>query len=430
MRRIQQLLIAVLFIVGVVSWGAGPQTGGFGMGGNPRPTAISYAAFQAFPASGAGLSGPCSTTAPTGARGQVLTFTRASTATCTKTSAGGLTLTGIANGDLVSVASNVARVQYNNGSLGLKTEDISRTNSVLQSQSFDNVYWTNDVTPTANFATAPDGNTTAQRYQFVATSGVTRSVAFVSGGCPAGAVPFAQSLYVRGTSGSGTMDLCAKDLSTSPCTPCSFVSTSWSRCIFSGTSASPGYFMFGNASQYNGGTSRSANDVLVWGGQCEDGAFVSSYIPTTTVTVNRPVQSAAMSSALMTTGSDFSFAQSFVSDSNLNACAGFFAISNASSGPGIYSCFTNSATFRAQSGGFFADSAATAFSAFKWNTGIRWGGAWNRATNISTAYTDGIAGTPSAATPTVTSTSWSAIQFLGMGIHTKVCADPSQTRCR
>lgn len=37
--------------------------------------------FEAFPASGAGTFGPCSTTAPTGARGETLTFTRASAAT-------------------------------------------------------------------------------------------------------------------------------------------------------------------------------------------------------------------------------------------------------------------------------------------------------------------------------------------------------------
>ena len=46
------------------------------------PQGPAYAFFEAFPASGAGTFGACSTTPPTGAKGETLTFTRASVAEC------------------------------------------------------------------------------------------------------------------------------------------------------------------------------------------------------------------------------------------------------------------------------------------------------------------------------------------------------------
>ena len=42
----------------------------------------SYAFFEAFPASGAGTLGVCATSNPSGAKNEVLTFTRASNGTC------------------------------------------------------------------------------------------------------------------------------------------------------------------------------------------------------------------------------------------------------------------------------------------------------------------------------------------------------------
>ena len=107
-----------------------------------------YAFFEAFPASGAGTSGACSTTAPTGARGETLTFTRASSATCTKTASGGLATTGIADGDLVSLGSGVARVMYDSASvlgLGVEAQGI---NVLLRSNAPGNALWADVGTPT------------------------------------------------------------------------------------------------------------------------------------------------------------------------------------------------------------------------------------------------------------------------------------------
>ena len=64
----KKLFVALFLLLPTVILAGGPTVGGFGFGGNTR-NAQSYAFFEAFPASGAGTSGPCSTTNPTGAMG-------------------------------------------------------------------------------------------------------------------------------------------------------------------------------------------------------------------------------------------------------------------------------------------------------------------------------------------------------------------------
>jgi hypothetical protein len=120
--------------------------------------------FEAFPASGAGTFGPCSTTAPTGSKNEVLTFTRASNGTCTKTATGGLATTGIANGDLVVLSTNVARVEYDSaGTLGLLVEAASSPgNLCVRSAAICNAAWSDIGTPgcAADSLAGPWGTTT------------------------------------------------------------------------------------------------------------------------------------------------------------------------------------------------------------------------------------------------------------------------------
>ena len=92
-----------------------------------------WAFFEAFPLGGAGTTAACSTTPPTGAKGEALTFARTGNATCTRTATGGLATSGIANGDLVVMSANQPRVEYDSaGTLGLLVES-ARTNSALRS---------------------------------------------------------------------------------------------------------------------------------------------------------------------------------------------------------------------------------------------------------------------------------------------------------
>lgn len=208
--------------------------------------------------------------------------------------------TGIANGDLVVLTANQYAVQPGGDGTGALGLSIWRgaTNYILRSEAIDNAAWTGfgDFIPTvtANFGVAPDGTTTADRVQFAATTAAQRTFMFQAA-CPVGAL--ALSCFVKGVSTSGTMDLGTSVTGGWVFADCTFVSTSWTRCLVEGLdgTAAASLFSFGNTSSVNGGTARSANDVLVWGCQCEIGGRVSPYIPTAGATVTRGAELATAS---------------------------------------------------------------------------------------------------------------------------------------
>lgn len=279
--------------------------------------------FEAFPASGAGTFGPCSTTAPTGARGETLTATRGSSAMCPKN---GPATTGIQPGDLVLMSTNQPRVSYV-GSLLTYLRESSRTNNVLRSQEIDNAAWANSqsgapFTPVLNGADAvlaPDNTTTAEDYSFAAISGtIDYGYRFQTVGCPSGAVATA-SCYARSISGGTTIDLTVQTGAGSwTTTPCTIATTGYTQCIApaitTGVGSSAFYVGMGAVTS---ATTRSAARVALWGCQCEAGAWASTYLPTTSATVTRSADSALTATLATGIGPRFSLGASFamVSDS-------------------------------------------------------------------------------------------------------------------
>lgn len=253
------------------------------------------------PTSGAGMGVACACTAPSGAKGETFSFSRSGSAMCSKV---GYATTGIANGDLVNCASSdTPRVVQSQGSLGVMVES-SSTNLALRSQEFDNAAWVKDSvgvalpTVTANAATAPDGTVTADQVDFPATTALQHSVLIQTHGDVTGSHAF--TLYVRGVSSGGSFDVCNGN-ATFGCTTCTFVSTSWTRCLDTRSSISSGMVFVGNYSDSNGGIVRSANSVYLWGAQVEARTYGTSYIPTVAASATRNGELSGFTKSVPTT---------------------------------------------------------------------------------------------------------------------------------
>lgn len=266
------------------------------------PQGASLAFFEAFPANGAGTSGACSTTPPTGAKGEVLSFTRASNGTCTKTAAGGLATTGIADGDLVVLSSNQPRVEYDSGGvLGLLVE-ASRTNVNLQSANLADAVYSNVGTPTvtANTTVSPDGTTTMATIQDTsgaALEGRSQTVTVTAG------QPYTLSVFVKaGTLSAVTVSL---DGTTATCT--SLSATTSTRCIVTDASASGAAIV---ASVTAGTVVGDTGSFAAWGQQVEPGLYATSYIPTGAGTATRAGESAYFAASFFSTAGGASMALS------------------------------------------------------------------------------------------------------------------------
>lgn len=265
------------------------------------------------------MTAPCACTNPTGAKGETITLARASAGFCTKADV----TANIANGDLVSCSSNQARVMPGGdgaSSVGLLIEP-SRTNVVLRSEAIDNAAWTptgvgaTAPTVTADNATAPNNAATAERVDFAATAAGQES-SVVQAGVGGAGFTGSTSIFVKGVSGSGTIDVCTNTGAADTCTACAFVSATWTRCSqLAATVGAATALSIGNLTRINGGTVRSANNVYLWGVQTEATGLVSSYIATAAASATRASETASFSVSLAnTTGS---MAASLTPETNL-----------------------------------------------------------------------------------------------------------------
>jgi hypothetical protein len=260
--------------------------------------AASSAALAAAVASGSVGDYPtlCPTLLLDFANGQALdariTFTRASTATRVN-----------ARGLVETLAANMPRFDFDPVTLacrGLLVEE-QRTNLLTYSEQFDHANWGAKIncTVTANAATAPDGNATADALTRTATGNHYIAQGYTT--TSHANKTFTFSVWVKAGTLTGDVALIIKDNSSTVAgieifTP----SSTWQRCSVTGTfGASPA----ANISVFidPGNDTGSAGDtLLLWGAQLEEGAFVSSYIPTTSAAATRSADLALM------TGTNFS----------------------------------------------------------------------------------------------------------------------------
>jgi hypothetical protein len=262
-----------------------------------------FAFFEFAPSNGAGMTAPCACTTPTGAKGEALTFTRASSGTCLKSG----TTTGIANGDLVTCATNEPRVMPGGdgtGGAGLLVEG-TRTNIALRSEEFDNAAWTKTncagtpgaPTVTADQAVAPVGTTTADRIQVPATTAAQASCMY---GVFSQTGNHSGGIFLKGNGTTDTVEFALYDNTAAlyRCVTCEYNPTTWTRCLKEnvGQGSVAGTIILGNLG--SGGTlcntgAHGAKDFFAWGAQAEVGAFASSYIKTEGSAVARAAESAS-----------------------------------------------------------------------------------------------------------------------------------------
>lgn len=283
---------------------------------NPALFGRSYAFFEFAPTDGTGMGAPCACSTPAGAKAEVVTFTRASSGTCLKAA----TSTGIANGDLITCSTNQARVMPGGDGTGVRglLVEGARTNVALRSEELENAAWTQlqDVgalTVTADAAVAPDGTTTADRVQIPATGAAHYALLYQSLSLTGAA---SASALVKGNATSGTTDICLYNNGGSVygCAPCTYVAGSWTKCKVENvpSGAANGTLLIGNASLYNGGTARGAQDIFVWGVQWEVSVFASSYIKTTSASATRALDLATVALPTSWTAATASWASTVI----------------------------------------------------------------------------------------------------------------------
>jgi len=235
-----------------------------------------------------------------------ITFTRASTGTYVDEF-----------GVIRTAAANQARFDHdgNGNSLGLLVEE-SRTN--LQTYSEDFSQWTITVsnsTPGAsvstNFATAPDGTTTADKFipvnesfNYIRRGTITASnwsltVYMKAAGMDYGQIAVGTAGNVRFNLANGTVVT-----ETNATGQIQALANGWYRCtlVKTGFTSTTEFRIFpgDNSSSSQITTADGVKGILIWGAQAENATFATSYIPTSGSTATRSAEVANM------TGTNFS----------------------------------------------------------------------------------------------------------------------------
>jgi hypothetical protein len=396
--------------------------------------------FEFAPVSGAGMGAACACATPTGANGEAMTFSRASSATCLKTV--GTAPQAVANGDMVTCSSGQARVMPGTDGTAINglLVEASRTNIALQSQAFDNgAVWVASgsvaaaPTVTANAAVAPDGTTTAERVQLPSVSSGWSLIQQTGLGA---AGTYSEFVYAKGNGQSGSFII---NLGNASCLTCNYTNGVWAQCKQEGrvlAAAVP--FSIGQDVSDCGGGPYGSQDFFLWGAQMELGTFASSYIATTSASVTRAAEVADVAISLPTLTA-LSVADTLIlpstsgnpmltgalGDGTLGGAAGSTNYFTSQDSAGSALAVTNGAGLPT-SYTFGSDATGTASHRYAvFHTGA-----------LLNGCVDGVCGAGSAgafSNPTFTrfrvGAYSSTTQFVN-GVTKQVCVDPNPSRCR
>jgi len=184
-------------------------------------------------------------------------------------------------GLIESVAVNVPRIDYTNGSCPSLLVEPQRTNLFTYSEQLDNPAWILDgdgvgQSVTANYSTSPDGTQNADRLQLNKTGGTYSRIRQNK----SGAGTYAFTVYMKSNT-SNTQNVGLRLDSTGiNCV----VTPTWQRFTLNATVGTPvvQILLFDSIV----GNDETA-DISIWGAQLELGSYASSYIPTTSASATR-----------------------------------------------------------------------------------------------------------------------------------------------
>jgi hypothetical protein len=168
-------------------------------------------------------------------------------------------------------------------------------NLLQYSEQFDNAYWTKNVgaTITANSTTAPDGTTTADTLNVIAStfSGIYRAISGASANYTISIYAKKNTknwLYLFDVNGSlvrawfnldsGVVGTVASGYTAT----ITNVGNGWYRCtLTNNTAISASYYQFGLSDADNSSTPTSSGSAFIWGAQLVEGTTAQTYLPTT-----------------------------------------------------------------------------------------------------------------------------------------------------
>ena len=218
-----------------------------------------------------------------------ITFTRASGAACID-----------ASGFIQMAAVNAPRWDYDPVTHALRGVLIEeqRTNLALWSADFtQGAIWNNAAVGsggvnvvTANQAVSPDGTTTASKIVMPAVSGAGNGSFFYQI-FTAAAAPYTFSIWLRGNVGGEATYISINTGTTYYVSPRLILTAQWKRFTVVSPTLTAGTWVvqFCTDLRDTNQAATPAQTIYAWGAQVEQGAFPTSYIPTTSAAVTRAV---------------------------------------------------------------------------------------------------------------------------------------------
>jgi hypothetical protein len=174
---------------------------------------------------------------------------------------------------------------------------------------------------------------------------------------------------------------------------------------------------------YNGGVARAANDVLIWGGDLEPGSFATSYIPTVAATVTRSAEGVPTWAVTIPIGP--ASAAVSVTTNYLPTAGTAIILPPASANPELMMRFNGGAP------GCYSRTGGSDLAAGTWLNGQnRWACSTERVSILNGTQTTTTQALFTGATTVIGLGSSGGFAAAIDGIYSRICLDPSPTRCR